>query len=130
MKSNLSSITKSSLVSPAAYLIGGVLLLTSSFAGARDFAHPAAAAGFVGYRAGVRSDYNSGYGYGYTAPATAAPTATGSNAATALPPGYVTTLPSDTAPVLVFGKTYYFSSGNYYSPICYAGRTGYMPANP
>lgn len=81
-----------------------------------------------------RSPYAGyGYGYGWGYPVTTAPV----NPPTVNPPrgnflpaGCITQLPADAAPVVVFGKTYYFSDGNYYQQIVFNGQTVYQPANP
>ncbi len=79
-----------------------------------------------------RSPY-AGYGYGWGYPVTTAPVnppTVNPSRGNFLPAGCITQLPADAAPVVVFGKTYYFSSGNYYQQIVFNGLTVYQPANP
>jgi hypothetical protein len=79
--------------------------------------------------AAFATGWGLGYsGYGYSSAVSTG--STGGHNYSSLPSGYVSKLPSDAAPVVVFGKTYYYSSGNYYSPVFYGGCTYYAPANP
>jgi hypothetical protein len=114
----------------SALIAVAALLLGASDAHARGaVAVGGGGRGFVAVRGGY--GYSSGYGYGYGYPVTTTVTAApAASQGSSLPSGYVTTLPSGAAPVVVFGKTYYFANGNYYSPIFYAGSTVYAPANP
>jgi hypothetical protein len=109
-------------------LIAATLLLSVTGAMAREMV--AARGGAVAGRGFVAArGYGYGYGYGYPV-STTVNVAAPAPAAPSLPSGYIATLPPGAAPVVVFGKTYYFANGNYYSPVFYAGSTGYMPANP
>jgi hypothetical protein len=89
----------------------------------------------------VRANVSSGFGYGYgigvgyneaydnsylygTTTTTTTPTPSYTKS------GTLTKLPADAAPVVVFGKTYYFSGGVYYLPQTSGGRTVYVVANP
>ncbi|MEO8352954.1 MAG: hypothetical protein ABI680_14570, partial [Chthoniobacteraceae bacterium] len=88
-----------------------------------------------GYRAGFYRGYGYGaYGYGYnynygvTNTTNANNGTSGSNSS--LPSGSLNSLPAGAAPVVIFGKTYYFANGNYYAPKIYAGRTIYVVSDP
>ena len=75
-----------------------------------------------GYRyAGNRYGYWYGYGTGVGG---------GGASSATVPTGYIAALPAGAAPVIVFGKTYYFANGTYYSPEFYGGTTVYVVANP
>lgn len=133
MKSIEQRFQKSSLCCLPCLLVGAALFLNASHAQARGAVVAGGdGRGFVAAGVGYRAGYNSGYGYGYGYPAAGSnsTSSTANSASTSLPAGYVVSLPAGAAPVVVFGKTYYFANGNYYSPLFYAGTTVYAPANP
>lgn len=110
-------------------IAGLVFLLEGRQVEARDFGGRGRglAGAAIGYRyANNQNGYWYGYGYGPTVGST------GSNASSraAASTNYLTTLPAGAAPVVVFGKTYYFADGNYYSPEFRGGATVYVVANP
>jgi hypothetical protein len=123
MKTIRQSSQRFSAIYHPALILGVALLLGDSIANARDFVPRRAAVAVA-----------AGYGYGYASYAYSSANFSGAGSTghivSSLPSGYVATLPSDAAPVVVFGKTYYFSGGNYYSPVFYGGCTYYAPANP
>ena len=114
---------KFSMICVPTLLIGVTFLLSASPAQARDFA---------GVRAGYHAGYGFGYGdiYGYPVASSAVVVAPVGSHGPSLPPGAVVTLPAGAAPVVVFGKKYYFANGNYYSPVFYGGSVVYVPENP
>lgn len=109
-------------------LAGSVLCFAQSAAEARGLALAAGR----GYRAGVYRGFGYGaFPYGYYGDTTSIQSSGSSSApSSSLPSGALRTLPSGAAPVVVFGKTYYFANGNYYSPKMYGGSTIYVVANP
>jgi hypothetical protein len=117
------------MISLPALLVGAALLLIASRAQARG---AVVARGGGGGFVAVGGSYRAGYGYGYGYPVVVSntPSATAPSFSSSLPSGYVAVLPAGAAPVVVFGKTYYFANGNYYAPLFYGGTTVYAPANP
>lgn len=120
----------SGLLGLAAIAVAAPLFLAAPAASARDFG------GLAGRRVTFTRTpaYANGWGWGY--PVNNTPSNSNGNRNTqqaltpSLPSGYIATLPADAAPVVVFGQTYYFSSGFYYQPTTYLGQQVYKPANP
>jgi len=114
----------------AAAAVAAPLVLTAPSASARDFRVGAAGRAIAITRTPA---YANGWGWGYpvyNTTTTAPATDTQQPLVPSLPDGWIATLPSDAAPVVVFGQTYYFSSGFYYQPTTYLGQKVFKPANP
>jgi hypothetical protein len=108
-----------------------VLLGSAQLAEAFPYARAAMAARTV--RANVDRGFGYGYGVGvgyaygydnnyYNTPETITPSYTLS--------GTLSQLPAGAAPVVIFGKTYYFANGNYYLPQTVSGKNVFVVANP
>lgn len=112
-------------------LVAVALLGGAQLAEAFPYARAAMAARTV--RANVYRGYGYGYGVGlgyaygydnnyYNTPETVTPSYTLS--------GTLSQLPAGAAPVVIFGKTYYFANGNYYLPQTVNGKNVFVIANP
>lgn len=137
MKANTSQPRRSFRHS-LALLTCAALVLGAAVADARGLVVGRAGRGFVAVHPGYHHYPYHGYGYGYRGygygwgynnlnVTVNVPT---SNPDSPYPPGTLMTLPAGSAPVVVFGKTYFFVNGTYYSPQKIAGRVVFVPANP